>query len=64
MDPQREEKQLIRRTNCFYKVPKSLKQAENDLEQLYLKVQKLLAPKINSLDPLLIVTPINPKYRN
>ena len=36
--------QLIRRPNCFYKAPKSLKLPENDLEQLYQKVQKLLGP--------------------
>ena len=35
---------LIRRPNCFYKAPKSLKLPENDFELLYQKVQKLLGP--------------------
>ena len=49
-------KMLIRCTNCFYKVAKSLKLPENDLEQLFQKVQKR-APQKNSLDLLLIDTP-------
>ena len=41
--------QLRRRTNCFYKSPKSLKLPENDLEHLYQKVQIFFAPSVKPL---------------
>ena len=44
MAPLREKRTINKASKLLNKMPKSMKQPENDLEQLYQKMQKLFGP--------------------